>query len=160
MTSDSAFFLFFLARILATAELVSSPQSRRKPPPPRSIVKMWHFMFCYRTHSNVAAMGAESACNAIAADSRALIRLSGGTHLIVSGSISFKWFDDAWKMLLLLMFMLFSLLHRRIVDISAQSTALKLFFRPFFTCQSKNVIHSCVYRVDCNVLLFMHSNFH
>lgn len=39
------------------------------------------------------------------------------THLMVSGSISFRWFDDAWKILLLLMFILFSLLHNRIVDI-------------------------------------------
>lgn len=43
--------------------------------------------------------------------------LPTGTHLIVSGSISFRWFEDAWKMLLLLMFILFSLLHKRIVDI-------------------------------------------
>lgn len=38
--------------------------------------------------------------------------------------------------------------------------ALHFNFRPFFTCQSKIFIHSCLYQVDRNVSLFMHSNFH
>lgn len=54
---------------------------------------------------------------------------SSQTHLIVSGSISFRWFDDAWKMLLLLMFILFSLLHNRIVDIFFRAN-----FTTSFTC--------------------------
>lgn len=49
-------------------------------------------------------------------------------HLIVSGSISFRWFVDDWKMLLL--FMLFSLLHNRIVDIFIRSKFTILLFSP------------------------------
>lgn len=132
MTSDSAVFFFF-SFSLAYSQMQNSWAPRKAGESCRRHARSWK---C-GTFGNVNVLLSHSlkrGCYAslkrnssgLARNSCSLIRRTGGTHLIVSGSISFKWLDDAWKMLLLLMFMLFSLLHKRIVDISAQSyTALR-----------------------------------
>lgn len=166
MTSDSAFFLLSRShtRECRTRELPAKPAKAAAATLDReNVALLGMLMFCCRTHSNVAAMGAERAWNAIAPDSRAThARLSdcraGLTLLFRARSPSSGWmmlgkcccywcscyFHSCTKELLTF----------------RHNPALHFDFRPFFTCQSKIVIHSRLYWVDRNVLLFMHSNFH
>lgn len=159
MTSDSAFSSFPLAY-----SRMQTREAPRKAGKSRRHARSWKcgsFRNVVLSHSlKRGCYGRRASLKRNSSDSCTLIRHSGGTHLIVSGSISFKWLEDAWKMLLLLMFMLFSLLHNRIVDISAQFRTA-LWFSAFLhlSIRDRNP-RLLLFGVASNVLIFVHSNFH